>query len=323
MGLARPDDQRPQADRPVPPGVVARPLPDRDRAARGRRPGRGPARRELPLPSPAEARRRLPAELDRRRQGVLDRRPARPVHPARSCWPGSSATPAQHLEARTQGSRRDPSGSAPSPSRSAGRTRAATAPRPLPPRSPVWSARRTWPATNGHRAIAQQATSESPTAGSASIKKWTLTTNGPLSDQPYFLRITKDGKPNLRHDVRDRRLRPRGDRPASSRRSVVPRAGPARCAPAHDRAIRNTIEVVDKHDQEAHPEGPFWHRFSFDGYGETAGGGDWVIQGEGTPKTYGRLWPLLTGERGEYAHRAGRRRCDTCRRWLRPRPRAS
>ncbi len=28
------------------------------------------------------------------------------------------------------------------------------------------------------------------------VKDWTVTTNGPLSDAPYFLRVTKDGKPN-------------------------------------------------------------------------------------------------------------------------------
>ena len=70
--------------------------------------------------------------------------------------------------------------------------------------------------------------------------------------------------------------------------------------------------------------GRFWHRFSFDGYGETADGGDWVIQGEGTPKTYGRLWPLLTGERGEYAIAARAAGAALpASRWPRPRRRAS
>ena len=30
----------------------------------------------------------------------------------------------------------------------------------------------------------------------AKVKNWTVTTNGPLSDSPYFLRLTKDGNPN-------------------------------------------------------------------------------------------------------------------------------
>ena len=53
------------------------------------------------------------------------------------------------------------------------------------------------------------------------------------------------------------------------------------------------------------PNGPFWHRFSFDGYGETRDGGQWKITDPDTGTTLGRGWPLLTGERGEYAVTAG------------------
>jgi len=139
----------------------------------------------------------------------------------------------------------------------------------------------------------------------SNIKRWTLTTNGPLSPDPYFLRITKDGKPNLgtTYAIGDS-----GPAAIDQRRVVDPSflelvrlgvVGPK------DRAIRNTLRVVDKTISKRTPAGRFWHRFSFDGYGETADGGDWVIQGDGTPKTYGRLWPLLSGERGEYAIAAG------------------
>jgi len=37
-----------------------------------------------------------------------------------------------------------------------------------------------------------------------------------------------------------------------------------------------------------------WHRYTFDGYGETATGAPWTGVGIGRP------WPLLSGERGEY-----------------------
>jgi glucoamylase len=43
-----------------------------------------------------------------------------------------------------------------------------------------------------------------------------------------------------------------------------------------------------------------FHRSNHDGYGETFFGGPW--QGEGI----GRLWPILTGERGEYEIARGR-----------------
>ncbi len=48
------------------------------------------------------------------------------------------------------------------------------------------------------------------------------------------------------------------------------------------------------------PNGPFWRRFSFDGYGETRAGERWEPTDEGSGITLGRGWPLLTGERGEY-----------------------
>lgn len=47
------------------------------------------------------------------------------------------------------------------------------------------------------------------------------------------------------------------------------------------------------------PQGPVWHRYNGDGYGEHADGrafdGTWI----------GRSWPLLAGERGHYALAAG------------------
>ena len=47
------------------------------------------------------------------------------------------------------------------------------------------------------------------------------------------------------------------------------------------------------------PEGPVWHRYNFDGYGETSSGADYTGSGVGNP------WPVLSGERGEYDVAAG------------------
>ena len=58
--------------------------------------------------------------------------------------------------------------------------------------------------------------------------------------------------------------------------------------------ITNTLSVVDSELKVTTPEGPIWHRYNFDGYGETASGGDYTGSGVGNP------WPVLTGERGEY-----------------------
>ena len=47
------------------------------------------------------------------------------------------------------------------------------------------------------------------------------------------------------------------------------------------------------------PDSLLFHRYQYDGYGEHADGA--AFDGSGI----GRLWPLLAGERGSYAHEAG------------------
>jgi glucoamylase len=49
----------------------------------------------------------------------------------------------------------------------------------------------------------------------------------------------------------------------------------------------------------------FWHRYNFDGYGETPDGGPWDISDPDTFRTIGRAWPIFAGERGEYELAAG------------------
>jgi glucoamylase len=68
---------------------------------------------------------------------------------------------------------------------------------------------------------------------------------------------------------------------------------------ARDPRIRDTIAVVDALLRVETPSGPVYHRYNEDGYGETADGSPFSGQG------IGRLWPLLTGERGHLALQAG------------------
>ena len=72
-----------------------------------------------------------------------------------------------------------------------------------------------------------------------------------------------------------------------------------------DPRILNTLTVVDQQLGYATPNGPFWHRASFDGYGEKNDGSEWQPTPTGSGLTHGRGWPLLTGERGEYQLAAG------------------
>jgi glucoamylase len=137
------------------------------------------------------------------------------------------------------------------------------------------------------------------------VEKWTVTTNGPLSEEPYFLRLTKNGEPDTASPY------PMGDGGPESidqRRVVDPsfldlvRYG---ITAPDDPQVLSTLPVIDDELGFTTPNGQFWHRFSFDGYGETRDGGQWEITEPGTDETLGRGWPLLTGERGEYAVTAG------------------
>ena len=140
----------------------------------------------------------------------------------------------------------------------------------------------------------------------ARVKGWTVTTNGPYSPRPYFLRLTKDGNPNAgtTYTIGDS-----GPSNVDQRRVVDPsyldlvRLG---VLPARDPAVVNTLGVVDAQLGVATPRGFYWHRASFDGYGEKADGSQWDY---GFPDdsfvTRGRAWPLLNGERGEYRIAAG------------------
>jgi glucoamylase len=66
-----------------------------------------------------------------------------------------------------------------------------------------------------------------------------------------------------------------------------------------DPRILDTIRVIDAVLETEFPYGPGWRRYNDDGYGEHADGRPF----DGTGR--GRVWPLLTGERGHVAVAAG------------------
>lgn len=70
--------------------------------------------------------------------------------------------------------------------------------------------------------------------------------------------------------------------------------------PADDATIARSLDVIDAVIRTETPNGPSFRRYNHDGYGETFFGGPWL--GEGV----GRLWPIFTGERGEYEIANGR-----------------
>ena len=128
----------------------------------------------------------------------------------------------------------------------------------------------------------------------AQLRNWTVTTNGPLSSSPYFLRLSVDGDANAgtAYTLSD-------GGPTVDQRTVVDtsflelvRLGVLR---ADDSAVLSTLPVVDRELGVNTPSGQFWHRYNHDGYGETLDDRPF-----GTNDGIGRLWPIFAGERGEY-----------------------
>ena len=66
-----------------------------------------------------------------------------------------------------------------------------------------------------------------------------------------------------------------------------------------DPLIVDSLQVVDETLKVDTPNGPCWHRYNHDGYGQRPDGGPLLKWG------IGRAWPLLTGERGHYELAAG------------------
>ncbi|QDU87901.1 Glucoamylase precursor [Pirellulimonas nuda] len=69
--------------------------------------------------------------------------------------------------------------------------------------------------------------------------------------------------------------------------------------PADDPRMRATLKVIEGELAVDTPNGVSYHRYNEDGYGEHADGAPFDGQG------IGRLWPLLTGERGHLAVQQG------------------
>ncbi|MDT7725781.1 MAG: glucoamylase [Actinomycetota bacterium] len=134
----------------------------------------------------------------------------------------------------------------------------------------------------------------------ANLSAWTVTTNGPLSADPYFVRLTKDGNANAGTTYN------LGNSSVTADQRAVTDAGFLELVrlgiySADDPVIRNSIKVTDADIAFTTPTGQFWHRYTKDGYGEQADGSPWDYTfPAGSRTTYGRLWPLLAGERGEY-----------------------
>lgn len=132
------------------------------------------------------------------------------------------------------------------------------------------------------------------------VDRWTFTT-GLKSDHNYYLRITENDDPN---DGGNIEINSGGG--TYDEREIVDagflelvRLG---IKPANHPNIVNSLALVDKLIKVQTPNGPAWYRYNHDAYGETDNGGKY----DGRTGR-GRLWSLLTGERGEYELARGNR----------------
>jgi glucan 1,4-alpha-glucosidase len=132
------------------------------------------------------------------------------------------------------------------------------------------------------------------------VEEWTATTTGTArhTNTPYYVRVTRDGDPDAGH------LRTlANDGPTLDEREIIDagflelvRLG---IKPADDGIVRNSVAEVDATLRVDTPHGPAFYRYNGDGYGERAvvsEGAPWSVESKGK----GRLWPIFTGERGEY-----------------------
>ena len=138
----------------------------------------------------------------------------------------------------------------------------------------------------------------------------TVTSDGPLSSSPYFIRVSKNGDPNSAYSY----TLGNGDPTSYDQRSVVDqgflelvRLGEL---PASDPLITNSLAVTGAALSAPTPSGTGIMRYNGDGYGDceqpvyedcSVTGEPWATNDEGT----GHPWPVLSGENGEYQVLAG------------------
>ncbi len=132
------------------------------------------------------------------------------------------------------------------------------------------------------------------------VDRWTLTT-GTKPNHGYYLRITENDNPN---DGAPIEINSGGG--TYDEREIVDagflelvRLG---IKPASDANVVNSLAVVDRLIKVQTPHGPGWYRYNHDAYGETDSGEHYNGR-----TGRGRLWSLLTGERGEYELARGNR----------------
>ncbi|MEP6817977.1 MAG: glycoside hydrolase family 15 protein [bacterium] len=125
------------------------------------------------------------------------------------------------------------------------------------------------------------------------VERWTAT-KGRQGDGHYYLRITENDDPDD-----GAKLEINSSSRVADERAILDagfleltRLG---IKTPNDPLIAETLALIDQLIKVETPAGPGWYRYNHDAYGERADGGDYDGR-----TGLGRLWTLLSGERGEY-----------------------
>ena len=127
------------------------------------------------------------------------------------------------------------------------------------------------------------------------LEKWTVTTKGYFGKHRYYERIenTQDPNDEFQRHFNEGTFWERDVVDAGFLELV--RLG---VKPAADATIADSLAVVDSQLKVVTSGGDMFHRYNHDGYGENdATGTGWSPDDK---QCRGRVWPLLSGERGEY-----------------------
>ena len=151
---------------------------------------------------------------------------------------------------------------------------------------------------------------ESADAWHANIDFWTYVEGtelaGEIGVRGYYIRIAPPddrGEPAKYDGALKFWYMPDGEKDQAPARIVSPdalayvRFG---LRAADDPRIVDTVKVIDAINKVDLPQGPCWHRYNHDGYGEKRDGSPFDDK-----QGIGRAWPLLTGERGHFELAAG------------------
>ena len=144
---------------------------------------------------------------------------------------------------------------------------------------------------NGDKAMAQKYL-DTADGWAHSVDKWTVAKEG--KSPGYYIRITQNDDPNdgAKMEINSSSL-------VIDERKIVDagflelvRLGIKK---PRDPLIVESLKLIDQLIKVKTPVGDAWYRYNHDAYGETPDGGNYDGR-----NGIGRLWTLLTGERGEY-----------------------